>query len=75
MKKSVFLFDRREIDMLSKLKVFLSTSIKDIEYEWNKEYRVTARKLLLKKYFTKYNDHSAGKRIADTFIDIYRSMN
>jgi hypothetical protein len=75
MKKGVFLFDRRDVDMLSKLKVFLSTSIKDIEYEWNKEYRVTARKLLLKKYFTKYNDGSAGKRVADILIDTYRSMN
>ena len=44
MKKSVFLFDRREVDMLSKLKEFLLTSIENIEYEWSKEYRVTARK-------------------------------
>lgn len=75
MKKSVFLFDRREADMLSKLKDFLSISIKDIEYEWNKEYRVTARKSLLKKYFTKYNDDIAGMRVADIIDDKYRSMN
>ena len=75
MKKSVFLFDRREVDMLSKLKDFLSIPIKDIEYEWNKEYKVTARKLLLKKYFTKYNDDTAGKRVADIIDDTYRGMN
>ena len=74
MKKSVFLFDRREVDMLSKLKEFLLTSIENIEYEWSKEYRVTARKTLLKKYFTKYNDGMAGVRVADIIDDKYGDM-
>jgi len=74
MEKSVFLFDRRDVDMLSKLKQFLLTSIENIEYEWNKEYRVAARKTLLKKYFTKYNDGLAGVRVADIIDDKYEDM-
>lgn len=75
MKKSVFLFDRREEDMLSKLKDFLLTSIENIEYEWYKENRVAARKILLKKYFTKYDDGMAGVRVADIIDDKYGDMN
>ena len=50
------------------------TSIENIEYEWSKEYRVTARKTLLKKYFTKYNDGMAGVRVADIIDDKYGDM-
>ena len=75
MKKSVFLFDKRDADMLSKLKDLLTNPIEDIEYEWNRKSRVTARKSLLKEYFTTYDDGLAGKRVADVLDENFRSLN
>lgn len=74
MKESVFLFDCREADMLKKLQDLLSTPIEEIEYEWNKKSRISARKSLIREYFTTFDDGLAGKRMADVFDEKFRTM-
>ena len=74
MKESVFLFDCREADMLKKLQDFLSTPIEEIEYEWNRKSRISARKSLIREYFTAFDDDLAGKRMVDVFDEKFRTM-
>jgi len=63
MEDAVFLFDRSDVAMHTKLANFLSQDIHEIEKLYHAEKKIRARKKLINEFFSRL-DGSAGKEIS-----------